>query len=358
MDQNEEIEQAIGDTGGILSPEQAARILDGALFPGDTTQVENNVSVPGTETADPKAGGNTEGTKTGPGTAGTGEAGTQTVDENQLNAQNAVILAKDGVHTIGYEKLAEARAQAQAAQERLANAQAELAQLRQQAQARVDAGVAPTQTDKLVEAAQAAINAGADVSLYGDFSEEALASGIAKNVELQVAQQVAAQMAQINAVIKPLQAARIEADTQAHYGAIYQAHPDADSIPESREFKAWMDAQPSMARTAYDHTLKAGSTQEVVELFSAFKQATGSTTQPAATATAGKSPEEIAAAAKAKVASTRAAPPASLTDIPSAAVVDAGNPFATIDAMSPAAQVEAVAKLSPDQLQAFLNRTL
>ncbi|MFG9976450.1 hypothetical protein ACG3QR_32335, partial [Pseudomonas aeruginosa] len=33
----------------------------------------------------------------------------KTPDAKELNAENAVILAKDGKHTIGYEKLVEAR---------------------------------------------------------------------------------------------------------------------------------------------------------------------------------------------------------------------------------------------------------
>lgn len=53
---------------------------------------------------------------------------------------------------------------------------------------------------------------------------------------------------------------------EEHYKKIRQAHPDADSIYNSGEFKNWIERYPLHIKT-----LDSGSTQEVIALFSAYK---------------------------------------------------------------------------------------
>ena len=53
---------------------------------------------------------------------------------------------------------------------------------------------------------------------------------------------------------------------EEHYKKIRQAHPDADSIYNSGEFKNWIERYPLHIKT-----LDGGSTQEVIALFSAYK---------------------------------------------------------------------------------------
>ena len=229
---------------GALSPEQAAAAL--AAGEGDTSAELENGGTPDAATVTDEAAATDGDNKAQP------DAGEHA---------NAVVMARDGVHTIPYEKLEEARkgeqhwkAQAEAAQQQLADLQA-------QAQARADAGTAPTKTDNMVATAEAAIEAGADVGIFGDFSEEALAKGIATLVAQQV-------QARVNAALEPLATKQAKDAAAAHYDAIYSKHPDADSIAQSTEFAAWVNAQPSAVRNAYWGLFDAktgGTAEEIVE---------------------------------------------------------------------------------------------
>ena len=218
------------------------------------------------------------------------------------DAQAQVILAKDGVHTIPFEKLVEAReegkhwkAQAQAAQDALAALQA-------QADARADAGKAATATDKAVEAASAAIEAGADPDLFGDFSEEAIRAGVKKLV----AEQTAALRAELAREFAPIkQAAEVNEVEQAR-NLVLSKHPDAASIAESAELDQWVQSKPAFVRGAYQQVITGGTPAQVVDLLDAFK----AETKPA-TANAGTE----AAAAKA-IANAKTRSPSSLSDIP------------------------------------------
>lgn len=61
---------------------------------------------------------------------------------------------------------------------------------------------------------------------------------------------------------------RTQADTamEVHLSRIYAAHPDADAVVDSPAFQAWL--QRSYERVA---ALRSGTTQEVIDLFHAYK---------------------------------------------------------------------------------------
>ena len=314
---------------GALTPEQAAAAL--AAGEGDTSaELENGGAPEATTVTDDAAA--TNGDNKAPPDAG--------------EHANAVVMARDGVHTIPYEKLEEARkgeqhwkAQAEAAQQQLADLQA-------QAQARADAGTAPTKTDNMVATAEAAIEAGADVGIFGDFSEEALAKGIATLVAQQV-------QARVNAALEPLATKQAKDAAAAHYDAIYSKHPDADSIAQSTEFAAWVNAQPSAVRNAYWGLFDAktgGTAEEIVEVFDAFKAV--STPNPNTPAAANPK-----AAASAAVAAAKATPPASLSSIPGARVEGASELDRAAD-MSGPDMLEATKNMSPAQIEAWLDRQI
>lgn len=321
---------------GALSPEQAAAAL--AAGEGDTSAKLENGGTPDatTVTDDAAANGKNAGTTT--------EAG---------DPANTVVMARDGKHTIPYETLVKHRegeqhwkAQAEAAAAREAAAQQQLADLQAQAQARADAGTAPTKTDNMVATAEAAIEAGADVGIFGDFSEEALAKGIATLVEQQV-------QARVNAALEPLATKQAKDAAAAHYDAIYSKHPDADSIAQSTEFAAWVNAQPSAVRNAYWGLFDAktgGTAEEIVEVFDAFKAA--STPNPNTPAAA-----DPKAAASAAVAAAKATPPASLSSIPGARVEGASELDRAAD-MSGPDMLEATKNMSPAQIEAWLDRQI
>lgn len=329
------LDSTIG-AGGDLTPEQAAQLLSLGIQ-GDTGAPSPELSsgpaaAPAPTDASPQPAAQ---------------------PEPELTAENAVIMAKDGKHTISYDKLVQARETARAAQTeaqtlaaQLQAAQQQLADLQAQAQARADAGQAPTATDNQVAAAQAAIDAGADPALFGDFSEEALAKGINRLVE----QQVAAHMAAIDAKLKPIEQQAATDATTAHFNAIYSAHPDADSLVESQEFAVWKGAQPAVVRAALDQALEKGSSTDVIEVFSAFKAAT----QQQPPAAAGKGAMTPAEAAKAAIAKAAMPVPASLSDIPGGRVAGT-NVFEAMDTMNSHELLAATSNMTAEQIEAWLN---
>lgn len=246
--------------------------------------------------------------------AAASDAQTQAPTDTQSNttatapteAQAQVILAKDGVHTIPFEKLVEAReegkhwkAQAQAAQDALAALQA-------QADARAEAGKAATATDKAVEAASAAIEAGADPDLFGDFSEEAIRAGVKKLVAEQAASLRESIRAELQQELAPIKQAKQVDEAEQARNLVLSKHPDAASIAESAELGQWVQSKPAFVRGAYQQVITGGTPAQVIELLDAFK----AETKPAM-ANAGAE----AAAAKA-IANAKTRSPSSLSDIP------------------------------------------
>ena len=306
---------------GALTPEQAAQLMELSVT-GDTGTTPENDGAPTTITAP---------TDDQPADDGKGSA----------NEAKGVLLAKDGVHTIPYEKLTEARTAAQQWQAHAEAAQRELQALQAQAQARADNGQAPTSTDNLAAAAEAAIDAGADVHLFGDFSEEAMAAGIKKLVEQQV-------QAHVTKATAPLREQQAQAEVQTHYGAILAAHPDAASVAESAELAAWVAKQPTYAQSALRSVLDGGSAAQVIEVFDDFKRATGKS-QPAAALA------DHRQAARAAIERTPTPPPASLSDIPGGHA-SGQSVHERLAGMDGASMADAMSGMSPAQIEAYLNR--
>ena len=331
---------------GALTPEQAAQAL--GMGAGDTSTTLDNGGAPNAAPAAeqlPATDGDDNGkaqTAAEPGK----DAATTTEAEDPAKS---VVLARDGKHTIPYETLVKHREGEQHWKAQAEAAMQQLTTLQTQAQTRADAGAAPTKTDNMVATAEAAIEAGVDAGLFGDFSEDALAKGIEKLVEQKVAQQVEAR---VTAALEPMATKQAKDAATAHYDAIYTKHPDADSIAQSSEFKAWVDAQPSAVRNAYWGLFDAetgGTAAEIVEVFDAFKGASA----PKTTSTA----EATKAAASNAVAGAKPEPPASLSSIPGGHAAGASELDRTAD-MSGPEMLAATANMTPAQIEAWLNRTV
>lgn len=339
------------DIDGPLSPEQAAALM--ALAMGDTgANASDTGGLPGTTTETEDKPDPDDGQDKDKGTT-----------EPEGSEKQPVLMAKDGVHTIDYQKLVDARqgeqhwkAQAEALQVAKDAAEQELASLRAAAQARADAGAAPTEQDKLVKAADAAIAGGADVSLFGDFSEEALAKGIDLRVEQLLAQRLDAA---VSKAIKPLQErheqslkAQEQAAADTHRDAVLAAHPDAVSIYQSKELQTWLAAKPGYEQTAIRGVLDSGETADLIAVFDRYKAEAG--LKPAAAPAA----PDLKAAAKAAVEKAAPAVPASLSGIPG------GRSGATgvheqLDAMDAQALGAAMLNgMSPEAIERFLNRQI
>lgn len=281
----------------------------------------------------------------------------ETADETQGDAPKVVegapvedltpvLLAKDGVHTIDYQKLVDAREGEKTWKAAAEAAQQQLAALQAQAQQRADDGAAPTAADGAVATATAAIESGVDPEIFGDFSEQAIAKGIQKLVS----SGLDALRSELNQVVAPIKATNEKTAIEVHTNTIYDAHPDADSIAESAELSGWINKQPSFVRDGYKAVLAQGTASQVVELFSAFKDATGKTA-----ATPGKT--DVAAAAKAAIANARQAPPTSLSEIPAASAAHHDEAAAMLE-MSSASLSSRFEGKTPEQIHQLMNNIL
>ena len=284
---------------GITPAELLEKALNGESLDGD----------------DAGAGATTEGNTTGDGAgtavdaAAAGGAGTGADDKQQEQKTGdepagAPIASKSGAYTIPYEKLAEARDRAKTLEgenetlraqlaELTAKQQANLASAESSAQARADAGAAQTQADQNLNTAKAAMEQGVDASLFGDFSEEGIAKGIATLMG-SLREELRAELREEAArELKPLKEREAKEAADGHYGAIYAKHPDANEIVQSVEFNAWVKSLPSFQRNAvaavFD-TEQGGTAEQVIEVFDTFKAQTGKASAPAAQ-DKGKAPE-------------------------------------------------------------------
>ena len=313
---------------GVLSPEDATALLDRAMN-GETIEFDEPQAVePTVESSEPPV---------------TTDSKNSQVADEQLNADNAVIMAKDGKHTIPFEKLQQAREAERLALQQAEQANAELEKLRAQL---VQGNTAAQQAkiDNQIDIAQQAIDNGVDPSIFGDFDEEGLASGIQTLVQQQVAQQVEARLKQ---ALEPIAQKQQIDETQQHYAAILQAHPDIESVAESQEFASWRASQPSYAQQAINGVLSQGTTDQVIELFNQFK----ANAQTAAPTSAG-----IKQAAKAKLDNAQSAIPASLSDSAGGqAHTSPDEQLANLDGVGMLAAME---KMSPEQIERILNKTL
>lgn len=351
VDANSFIDDSFND--GDWSPQDAARYLEMSMN-GDTSQGES-IDTPADTAADEQTTEPDDKDDT-PAT----EAPTDKPDDSSNDDVEGekVVLARDGVHTIPYEKHVALREGERAAKEALAAANAELEALRKQAQ--TPATVAPTQQEQDIETAQAAIDAGVNPELFGDFSEEALAKGIKQLVAADVQAQVAAQVkAQVAEALKPMQAKEQESAEQAHFNTIYAAHKDADSVVQSSEFEAWKVGQPSYIQASINQVIDQGSAEQIVELLNNYKQSTNSTATPAKVEDTPAKPtaDELKAKAREAIKNTTPAVPASLSDIPG------GHKGATsiteqMESMSGIELAETMAGWSPEKREQYLNNLL
>lgn len=295
----------------------------------------------------------------------TNDGATAPAAPSEPDPAKAVVLAKDGVHTIPYERLEQARQGEQHWKAQAAAALQQLEALQAQADQRAEAGKAPTRQDQAVATAAAVIEQGVDPAIFGDFTEAAIAKGLKALVDQQaptLREQLKAELlsevrAELKAELAPIQQRHAKTANDAHLGAIYAAHPDADSLVESKELNDWIEAQPAFVRKAYRDVLSptpgvGGSAEQVIEFFDTFKRATGKAQPPAAPAKA-----DVAAAAQAAIAKAKPAVPASLTDLPG------GTAGATdeMEAMRNMPATDLMAKLegkSPEQIAALIARLI
>jgi len=311
--------------GEELTPLQAAQALELAMGNGDTAPAESIEPPADTAKEEPAP-----------------EPKADDVDFDSIDPDKAVLLARDGVHQIPFEQLVEARNQATTSQEQLAAANAELEEMRVKlAQAGTNNTAAEQdKQEQNIETAQAAIDAGVDPSLFGDFDEEGIAAGIEKLV----AERVAAALAPMQQQTQKQQA---DAAAEAHWGKIFGAHEDADSVVQSVEFDTWRKSQPSFTQTAVDSVLQTGNADQVVELIDNFKQSQNSNIAPKA------NQPDLNSKADEVVKGIKTPTPTSLSDIHGHA--GKASLSEQLENMGSVAALDVMQTMSPEQIERYLN---
>lgn len=322
---NEQIENA-----GKLDPNLAAALLEmeDAKLNGETVPVAELGNEPGI----------TQGQVENPKAA-------QAPSDDEMNAKNAVVMAKDGIHTIPFEKLAEARDEAKEWRQRFEEQQAHIAAM-QQAQPNQ---AAPAVAEGNLQTAQALIEASGNdqdvIELFGDFSEQAIAKAVNTLVQQQLSTQVDAivnqRLGEINQQQQTLTA------QEQHFQTIGDAHPDWTSVVESSEFDTWMSKQPSYVQDGIDQVFKGGTAHQVNQVLSDYKtQNNLVVNDPVAS---------IKEAAKQAVNNARSQVPHSLSDLP------AGSPTAVsreerLSNLNGAELVEEMGSWTQEQIDAYTLR--
>ncbi len=244
-----------------------------------------------------------------------------------------VILAKDGVHTIPFEKLTEAR-----------EAEQHWKQVALDAQTKLEAAQKPAPAEPVPAETQV------DEDLFGDFSEEGIKNGVKKLVasERDVIRQEL--RAELEKELAPLKEQRAMTAAEAHFAAIEAVHPDVGSIAQSAEFKAWIDKQPSFVRDGYQAVIAGGTAEQVIEALNTYKADAGKlATTPVKTS--------VEAAAQAAIAKAQSKPPMSLSDIPAGSMVASDEAEAALEKSS-AGMMSMFEGKTPEQINTLMNRIL
>ena len=253
--------------------------------------------------------------------------------------ETPVVLAKDGKNTIPYEKLVEAREEAKAAK-------AEREALMQEMES-IKAMLAEKEAPKTEQTAsedgpvadelQDLKDQLADLPEVIEFVERYTGNQL-KQVEM-----LKAQIEALTAQIEPIRKTEETRAVEDHFRAITTAHADAEKIVESQEFTEWKGKQPSFAQEAYDAVLERGTAQQVIELFSAFKESTG---WGKTAATAG----DTAAPKTVKVNT-----PKSLSDIPAGTAAPHDEAEA-LTQMSQTGRLQKMLNLDPSKIEDLMAR--
>lgn len=279
--------------------------------------------------------------------------------------EGAPIAAKSGNYTIPYEKLSEARHKAKTLEEENALLKAQVAELsakqqdnlsaaQAEAAARASAGQAPTSADHQVSIAQAAIGQGVDPDIFGDFSEDAIAKGVKTLVDMQIRAQFDELNKQFDSrvdarakeLIAPLRQQQEQTIQDKHLAEIYAAHPDVESVADSKELSDWMAGQPSFVRNSIEAVFKQGTARQVIEVLDSFKAAT----KPAAS----DQDKAKAKVAEAMMSATEATP-ASLSELAGGSVGVSDVERANALAGDPVKLMEFMSSLSPEKANRLMN---
>lgn len=274
-------------------------------------------------------------------------------EEGKTAGDKPVIMAKDGVHTIEYEKLVEAREEAKVAKEQARTLQDQLAAIQAE---RDDLQAKMAEATKQDEEAG---NTAATDELLASFKEDYPEFYAVLQRETNAASQ--ALISRIEALekmtgqIAPVIAKSQEDAVASHFDTIRNGVEGYDQIvAQSDKVHAWIDSQPDLLRNAYAEIVANGSANDVIAVLNTFKQANGFKVTPSVGG--GKAVDVEAAIAAATQGGKRT--PSSLSSVPSGSAAHHDETEAMLDESAVSLLTGRFANMTPDQINEAINRAL
>lgn len=171
-----------------------------------------------------------------------------------------VVQAKDGIHTIPFKELEDAREKARYFEQLSAEQKTlldDLAKAKEQ-----DAGTGGEQAQQAVLA-----------EYTGEFPEvaEDMKPFIQAMIDTGVNARMAAIEAKMAGIVAPIQKMEEDSAERAHFDSIRNKHADFDTIVQGDTLSKWIETKPSFMQAAMNAVLERGISTQVIELLDAYK---------------------------------------------------------------------------------------
>jgi len=311
----------------------------GLLFAGEPAAPEPE---PAPEPAEPAA-------------AAPAEPASEPAPKEPEPAADPVILAKDGVHTIPFEKLVEARTEASTAKTALEE------QIRKNAELQAALDKLATAQNAEVEGEATAEDTAAILDeVRKEFPDLVTAFETMLDKERAVyTAKIDAQAQEITALksdIAPVKEQAEKDDRAAHFDEVRKEHKDLDAIVAGEELGTWIESQPEILQKGYVEIINNGSAADVVTMLKTFKAATGY--QPPAGDTAGQGKEADGQTAAGVKPEVKRPIPTSLSEIPAGSQAPHNPVDAIMSAGNPLKQIAAFDGKTQDQIEEILRKAV
>lgn len=181
--------------------------------------------------------------------------------------EKPVIMAKDGIHTIEYEKLEEAREERKLYKQEAESLKGENASLQETIDALTAAEEDPTDDTATQEAVEALTNLQEqDPDVYK------AVQAMLEAKDQTFAEKLADLEDRFAKVIEPIQQSTEETFEDRHFDAVTDVHEDLHEIMvEGGPVDEWVAKQPVFMQTAMNEVITNGDAQEVIDLVNQYK---------------------------------------------------------------------------------------
>jgi hypothetical protein len=246
------------------------------------------------------------------------------------------VLTADGLNTIPYSEFRAFKDRTQLAEAGLVESNARIAEQAELIESLKAARVADAGT----------VDTPAQDEVLAKFKEDypELAETLTPALEKMLAAKdsaFAAQLADIEARLAPMQASTQNTAASEHLATIVSGVPDFKALLESGVVDEWVAKLPGYARVGAERVLDQGTAAEVVELFTQYK----ATIAAPADAVAPKGTADAKAAADAAIANAKSKTPLSASDIPAHSTETGNEDPTTVEGWS-----AKFAKMSPEEI--------